>query len=40
MVLSFPGLVGVLPERAETGAVEIRAEDAGASYLLPPENTR
>ena len=38
VVLSFPGLVGVNDGAAPAGVQEIRTEDAGAGYLLPPES--
>jgi hypothetical protein len=38
LVLSFPGLVGAQPEGGGSRTPEIHTEDAGAGYLLPPEN--
>jgi TRAP-type mannitol/chloroaromatic compound transport system permease large subunit len=38
LVLSFPGLVGAHPEGPETSTLEIQTQDAGAGYLMPPEN--
>ena len=40
LVLSFPGLVGVRDGGQETGAPELQTEDAGAAYLLPPDDGR
>jgi tripartite ATP-independent transporter DctM subunit len=40
LVLSFPGLVGVRDGGQETGALELQTEDAGAAYLLPPDDGR
>jgi tripartite ATP-independent transporter DctM subunit len=38
LVLSYPGLVGVRDAGQATGTTIIQMEDAGAAYLLPPED--